>query len=87
MTVEELAAIQARRERPTRRMQELQLFVHGRLFGGVDPETLFAAPAPVRVVARLLAPVIYWRMARLIGLGFLPEHIATPERLQVSGAG
>jgi 2-polyprenyl-6-methoxyphenol hydroxylase-like FAD-dependent oxidoreductase len=75
VTVAELAAIQARRERPTRRMQEVQIFVHKRLYGGLDPETLFAAPAPVRVVARLLAPALYWRMARLIGLGFLPEHI------------
>jgi 2-polyprenyl-6-methoxyphenol hydroxylase-like FAD-dependent oxidoreductase len=77
VTEAELAAVQARRERPTRRMQDVQVFLHRRLYSGVDPETLFAAPEPVRVLARLLAPLLTWRMARLVGLGFKPEHIAT----------
>ncbi|MBV9358841.1 MAG: FAD-dependent monooxygenase, partial [Chloroflexi bacterium] len=84
VTLEDLAAIQTRRERPTRRMQDLQIFLHRRLYGGFDPEALFAAPEPVRVAARLLAPILSWRMARLIGLGFRPERVATPRRIQIA---
>ena len=69
-----LAAVQARRERPVIRMQRIQRFAHGRLNRPLSRAGR-AVPRPARAVLRLTQPLVRRAMARLIGLGFLPEHV------------
>jgi 2-polyprenyl-6-methoxyphenol hydroxylase-like FAD-dependent oxidoreductase len=78
-----LTKVQERREFPTRATQRLQLAIQntvikGALKGGDD----FKPPLPLR----LMDHCAYLRRipARLLGLGFRPEHIKTPERLAQS---
>jgi 2-polyprenyl-6-methoxyphenol hydroxylase-like FAD-dependent oxidoreductase len=74
-----LPKVQQRREFPTRATQRLQLamqntVIKGALKGGDD----FGPPLPLRLLDRFA-----WLRripARLLGLGFRPEHIRTPER-------
>ena len=75
-----LAKVQERRDFPTRMTQRLQLamqntVIAGALKGGDD----LRPPLPLRLMDRFA----YLRRipARLLGLGFRPEHIRTPERL------
>ena len=74
-----LAKVQERREFPTRATQRLQIamqntVITGALKGGAG----FKPPLPLRLMDRFA----YLRRipARLIGLGFRPEHVRTPER-------
>ena len=72
-----LARVQRRRELPTRLTQGLQVAVQnwlfGRVFSGQRPE----APWPVKLLRRW--PWLRRFPARVIGLGFRPEHVRTPE--------
>jgi hypothetical protein len=62
---------------PVRRIQAAQVFIHRRMFGpGGKP---FAFPWPLRKLIGLLAPLLRRVGARVVGLGFRPEHIETPE--------
>ncbi len=75
-----LAKVQERREFPTRVTQRLQLAIQntvikGALKGGDD----FRPPLPLRLMDRFA--FLRRIPARLLGLGFRPEHIRTPERL------
>jgi 2-polyprenyl-6-methoxyphenol hydroxylase-like FAD-dependent oxidoreductase len=74
-----LAKVQERREFPTRATQRLQLAIQntvikGALTGGDD----FKPPLPLRLMDR--CAFLRRIPARLLGLGFRPEHIRTPER-------
>jgi 2-polyprenyl-6-methoxyphenol hydroxylase-like FAD-dependent oxidoreductase len=69
-----LASLQARRERPVIRMQRLQRFAHSRLSQPIASGRR-AVPRPVRSLLRLAQPLVRRGMARLIGRGFLPEHV------------
>jgi 2-polyprenyl-6-methoxyphenol hydroxylase-like FAD-dependent oxidoreductase len=73
----DLDAVQRRREFPTRATQRLQVAVQNRVIGRVLAGTAKIAP-PFAV--RLLDRVPYLRRipARLIGLGFRPEHVSAP---------
>jgi 2-polyprenyl-6-methoxyphenol hydroxylase-like FAD-dependent oxidoreductase len=75
---EDLAAVQARRERPTRLTQRLQVEVQNRL---IDPFLGKDEPSRPPWFARLfkLLPVLRRIPARLIGIGFRPEHVTAPE--------
>jgi len=72
-----LAAVQRRRERPVKRMQRLQRFVHARI---AKAATGSGEPVPplARRLLRALLPILRPRITRLMGIGFLPEHVATP---------
>jgi 2-polyprenyl-6-methoxyphenol hydroxylase-like FAD-dependent oxidoreductase len=75
-----LAKVQERREFPTRATQRLQLamqntVIAGALKGGDD----FRPPLPLRLMDRFA--FLRRIPARLLGLGFRPEHIRTPERV------
>jgi 2-polyprenyl-6-methoxyphenol hydroxylase-like FAD-dependent oxidoreductase len=75
-----LAKVQERREFPTVATQRLQLAIQntvikGALRGGDD----FRPPLPLRLMDRFA--FLRRIPARLLGLGFRPEHIQTPERL------
>jgi 2-polyprenyl-6-methoxyphenol hydroxylase-like FAD-dependent oxidoreductase len=74
----DLAAVQRRREFPTRATQRAQLFAQNRIIrpslGGQVPATL---PWPVRLLRDY--PVLRRLPARIVGLGFRPEHVRTPD--------
>src|SRR3989442_1864083 len=78
LTTEDLRRGQRRRELPTRLTQPAQLFVQNRVIrrglgGGAGTLT---PPLAVRLVARF--PFLRPIPARLIGIGFRPEHVKTP---------
>jgi 2-polyprenyl-6-methoxyphenol hydroxylase-like FAD-dependent oxidoreductase len=74
---DDLRAIQRRREFPTRATQRLQVFVQNRVIGRVLQSTARLSPP---LVLRLLGrwPFLRRFPARLIGLGFRPEHVKSP---------
>ena len=74
-----LPKVQQRREFPTRATQRLQIamqntVIQGALKGGAD----FTPPLPLRLIDRFA--LLRRIPARLLGLGFRPEHVQTPER-------
>jgi 2-polyprenyl-6-methoxyphenol hydroxylase-like FAD-dependent oxidoreductase len=73
---DDLRAVQRRREFPTRATQQLQLFIQNRVIGRVLESTGQLSPP---LALRLLDQWALLRRvpARLIGLGFRPEHVAS----------
>jgi 2-polyprenyl-6-methoxyphenol hydroxylase-like FAD-dependent oxidoreductase len=74
-----LQKVQARREFPTRMTQGFQIFAHKRF---ITPA--LATKAPLKRLPLPLAllkhfPILRRIPARMVGLGFRPEHIHTPE--------
>jgi 2-polyprenyl-6-methoxyphenol hydroxylase-like FAD-dependent oxidoreductase len=80
VTLEDLNLVQKRRERPVKIIQRLQAFAHKKLF---NPEQGFKSRGigmfAFRTVVTLFAPIVRRKMARMIGLGPLPEHVETRE--------
>jgi 2-polyprenyl-6-methoxyphenol hydroxylase-like FAD-dependent oxidoreductase len=73
-----LAQLQARRELPTRLTQGLQVVVQNWLFRRVlSAGRPLAPPLPVRLLQHW--PWLRRFPARIIGLGFRPEHVRTAE--------
>jgi 2-polyprenyl-6-methoxyphenol hydroxylase-like FAD-dependent oxidoreductase len=71
-----LREVQRRRELPTKLTQSLQVVVQDRVMTRVLGGTnAIEAPWPVRLLARF--PVLRRIPARLIGVGFRPEHVRT----------
>ena len=75
----QLQKVQARREFPTRMTQGFQIFAHKRF---ITPA--LAAKAPLKRLPLPLAllkhfPILRRIPARMVGLGFRPEHIRTPD--------
>ena len=77
VTEDDLRQVQQRREMPVRRIQAGQVFVHRRMFGP-DGQP-FPLSWPARKLIALLAPLLRRVGARVVGLGFRPEHIETPD--------
>lgn len=75
VTVSDLQAVQERREGPTRQMQSLQVFIQHNLI-----EKVLRDDKPIKMpwLARLLfrLPGVNRVPARIIGMGFQPEHVA-----------
>jgi 2-polyprenyl-6-methoxyphenol hydroxylase-like FAD-dependent oxidoreductase len=78
VTEEALQAVQQRRTFPTRATQRLQVFVQNNVIKSVLGSS---KPLSVPWAARLLQrwPFLRRIPARLVGLGFRPEHVKTPE--------
>lgn len=77
MTPEDLRLVQARREWPPKMTQCMQLFIQSRVIQAVLHETgPLLPPLPLRLLARF--PWLRRIPARLIGLGFRPEHVHVP---------
>ena len=74
LTPADLELVAARRRWPTRATQALQVAIQRRVIHSV-----LSAQGPLRppLIARLLDAVPYLRRfpARLVGLGFRPEHV------------
>jgi 2-polyprenyl-6-methoxyphenol hydroxylase-like FAD-dependent oxidoreductase len=78
LSEDDLREVQERREWPTRAMQRLQLFIQDRIISSVLAlKTRPQAPAAVKLLN--VFPVLRRIPARLIGLGFRPEHVHVPE--------
>ena len=79
-----LAAVQRRRAFATRVTQRFQMIIQKQLVERVlassDPKNL---PWPQRLLNR--SPLVRWIRRRMIGIGFRPEHIRTPD-CQMAGS-
>jgi 2-polyprenyl-6-methoxyphenol hydroxylase-like FAD-dependent oxidoreductase len=73
----DLQAVQRRREFPTRATQQLQLFIQNRVIGRVLESTgQLSPPLALRLLGQW--PLLRRIPARLLGLGFRPEHVMSP---------
>ena len=75
-TTQDLARVRARREFPVRMIQNAQVFIHRRTFANNSGNPV-SLSWPVRKLLALFAPLIRRLVARLVGMGFRPEHIET----------
>ena len=71
-----LEAVEARRTPPVVTMQRIQRFAHERI---AQPSRAGkpAIPAPARIAIAAMLPIVRRVTARVIGRGFLPEHVAS----------
>jgi 2-polyprenyl-6-methoxyphenol hydroxylase-like FAD-dependent oxidoreductase len=76
---DELGGVQARREWPTKMTQSLQLFIQKRVISNVLAMTAQPKP-PFFLTLFNRFPFLRRFPARLIGMGFRPEHVESPER-------
>ena len=80
VTVQDLAQVQRRRDLPTRLTQRFQLMIQNRVIsrviGRAGTEGTLAPPAILKLFARW--PVLRRIPARLLGIGFRPEHVRSP---------
>ena len=76
--IDHLQAVQRRRELPVRLMQAVQVLVQNRIIG---PTLGLQAQPSLPWQGKLLNAVPFLRRipARLMGLGFRPEHVRTPD--------
>lgn len=78
-TVEELQRVQQRREWPARMTQRVQLLIQDRVIKRVLADGgKFSPPFAIRLLA--LLPILRRIPARMIGLGFRPEHVSAQTR-------
>jgi 2-polyprenyl-6-methoxyphenol hydroxylase-like FAD-dependent oxidoreductase len=76
LTAEDLCRVQERREWPTRMTQRVQLAIQNRVIRRVlSGSDKFSPPFAIRLLA--LVPFLRRIPARMIGLGFRPEHVNT----------
>jgi 2-polyprenyl-6-methoxyphenol hydroxylase-like FAD-dependent oxidoreductase len=73
----DLEGVQRRREFPTRATQRLQVILQNRVIGRVLKSTAKMSP-PLAVRLLRWIPLLRRIPARLIGLGFRPEHVSSP---------
>jgi 2-polyprenyl-6-methoxyphenol hydroxylase-like FAD-dependent oxidoreductase len=73
--LDDLRAVQRRRELPTRITQRFQVFVQNRIIGRVlsTQAASFSPPLPLRLLRKW--PFLRRIPARLIGMGVRPEHV------------
>jgi len=74
----QLQGVQRRREFPTRVTQRLQVFAHQRLLSPTlgNEAPIRRLPLPMRLLQRF--PILRRIPARMVGIGFRPEHVKTP---------
>ena len=80
-TTADLHQVQQRRELPTRLTQALQVFIQNRVIKRVlGGGTTLSRPWPVRLLQRW--PKLARIPARVIGMGFRPEHVRSMDYLK-----
>ena len=87
LTTQDLQRVQQRREWPTRMTQRVQLMIQDRVIRRVLTDRgRFSPPFAIRLLA--LVPFLRRIPARMIGLGFRPEHVHTsaPKTAHTSAA-
>lgn len=79
----QLHAVQRRREFPTRMTQRLQIFAHRRVLSPTlgNEAPIHRLPFALRLLQRF--PVLRRIPARVVGIGFRPEHVKSPERAKI----
>jgi 2-polyprenyl-6-methoxyphenol hydroxylase-like FAD-dependent oxidoreductase len=78
VTEDAVQAVQRRRSFPTRATQRFQLFVQNNVIKNVlSSSKPLSPPMVIKLVGRW--PLLQRIPARLLGLGFRPEHVKTPE--------
>ena len=78
VSLDHLRQVQRRRELPTRLTQRLQVFIQDRVISRVLRSAApLSPPWPVRLAQRW--PALQRIPARIVGIGFRPEHVRTPE--------
>ena len=76
--IEVLAGVQQRRMFPTRATQRMQVFAQNNFLRRVlSSSELPTLPLPMRLINRVA--LLQRIPGRVVGLGFRPEHIATPD--------
>ena len=76
--IEVLADVQRRRTFPTRATQRMQIFAQNNFLRHVlSSRELPTPPLPMRLINRF--PLLQRIPGRVVGMGFRPEHIATPD--------
>ncbi|HEX7767579.1 MAG TPA: hypothetical protein VF443_12760, partial [Nitrospira sp.] len=76
VTPADLRLVQERRSWPTQMTQRMQLLLQDRVIKGVlAGDGPLVPPWPLRLIARF--PILRRIPARLIGMGFRPEHVRT----------
>jgi 2-polyprenyl-6-methoxyphenol hydroxylase-like FAD-dependent oxidoreductase len=78
VATDHLRNVQRRREWPTRLTQSLQVFAKNRVIRRVIGAKKLSPPWPVRLLKH--CPFLRRILARLIGIGFRPEHVRTPAK-------
>ena len=73
----ELASVQKRREFPTRATQRMQIAVQNNVIKRVLASRRIQAPWILKLLDRW--PLLQRIPARIIGMGFRPEHVKTPD--------
>src|SRR5215468_6534240 len=77
-SLDELRAVQRRRDFPTRATQWVQVTIQNRIIRNVlRRDTPVNAPGPLKLLKRW--PILQRIPARIIGVGVRPEHIRTPD--------
>jgi 2-polyprenyl-6-methoxyphenol hydroxylase-like FAD-dependent oxidoreductase len=87
LTTQDLQRVQQRREWPTRMTQRVQLMIQNRVIRpALSGSDRFSPPFAIRLLA--LVPFLRRIPARMIGLGFRPEHVHTsaPKTAHTSAA-
>ena len=80
----ELRAVQERRSLPTRATQRLQVAIQNRIIRNVlGGDASIEAPWPLKLLEYW--PILRRIPARVIGVGFRPEHIRTPDIHRLHG--
>jgi len=79
LTTSDLAAVQKRRELPTRLTQRAQVFVQDNVINAVlnaaDPHDVRPRPLPWPMRMMQIFPALRGIPARLVGVGLRPEHV------------
>jgi len=79
VTDQTLQSVQDRRAFPTRATQRMQLFIQNNVISAVlSGNDTLEPPLLLRLLQ--MFPILRRVPARLLGLGFRPEHVRTPER-------
>jgi 2-polyprenyl-6-methoxyphenol hydroxylase-like FAD-dependent oxidoreductase len=76
---EHLRKIQQRREYPTHMTQRVQIFAHKRFLGPALGHKNPRSRLPLPLMLLKQFPALRRIPARMIGLGFRPEHVRTPD--------
>ena len=84
LTFEDLRHVQARREFPTRMIQNMQIFMQSQMIApALAGRTAAKPPLPLRIL--LGTPFLKSLPARFVGLGVRPEHVESPEASNPAG--